>query len=119
MHSSSHAARTALVEIGLLFLPAIPAYIWLWPNVTGATGTVVQALVYLYLLAGCLLIGWRRWTSDQLGLNRRGWKLGLSCGAAWIAMMVVGRLAIGLSWAPQPLTPGRLVFDVVFYFGFE
>lgn len=46
----------ALMEVGILFLPAILAYLWLWPNMHGTTGEVVQSLVYLYVLAGRTLI---------------------------------------------------------------
>jgi hypothetical protein len=60
----------ALSEVGVLFLPGIPAYIWLWPNVENTDWLrPVQVLVYLYFLAGCLIIGRRRWSWDQLGLH--------------------------------------------------
>lgn len=36
------SARAALVEFGILFLPGIPAYIWLWPNVSGDAKTWAQ-----------------------------------------------------------------------------
>ncbi len=109
---------SALVEIVILFLPGIPAYIWLWPNLTGDATNGVMMFVYLYLLVGTLFIGLRRWTSGQLGWNRKGIGLGLLCGGAMIGMMIAGRLALGLSWNPLPLTFERLAYDVVFYFGF-
>ncbi len=28
-------SQTALAEVALMFLPALPAYLWLWPNVEG------------------------------------------------------------------------------------
>jgi hypothetical protein len=56
----------ALIDVGLLFLPGIPAYLWLWPNVDNTDSLMpAQVLVYLYLLAGCLIIGRRRWTWDR------------------------------------------------------
>ena len=68
---------SALVEVGILFLPAIPAYIWIWPNVQGTTETIFQCLVYLYVLAGALYIGRRRWTWSELGINGKGIWIGL------------------------------------------
>ena len=65
-----------LLEFGVLFLPSIPAYLWIWPNVSGAREQAFQIGVYLYFLAGALWIGLRRWNLSQLGLNWKG--LGLS-----------------------------------------
>lgn len=92
--------RSAWLEIGLLFLPAIPAYLWLWPNLRGAQNDIAQAIVDLYVLAGTLVIGLRRWDWGQLGLNRRGIGLTLVCGLVILA----GRLIIILSinWAVHP-----------------
>lgn len=112
-----HSAKGALVEFGLLFLPGIPAYVWLWPNIAGDDRTWTQVLVYLYFLVGGVIIGLRRWTPGQLGLNWRGLGVSLGCGTAIILMMIVGRLAIGLMWDPLPITIDRLVFDFVFYIG--
>jgi len=109
----------ALIEAGILFLAAIPAYLWLWPNLEN-TGWFMpaQALVYLYFLAGCLVIGRRRWSWDQLGLNRRG--LGLSLIS--VAVLIIGRILITLSvtWPGGSPTPtiGQLLGDIVFYFVF-
>ncbi len=52
----------ALLEVGLLFLPAIPAYLWVWPNLEGSQVDLFQGLVYVYMIAGSLFIGRRRWT---------------------------------------------------------
>jgi membrane protease YdiL (CAAX protease family) len=107
----------ALIEVGLVFLPAIPAYLWLWPNVENTNWLMpVQVLVYLYLLAGCLIIGRRRWNWDQLGLNRNGIGLSLICGG----VLIVGRILVTLSvdWPiePTPVKVGQLIGDLVFYF---
>jgi len=107
----------ALVEVGLLFLPGIPAYIWLWPNVENTNWIrPVQVLVYLYLLAGCLIIGRRRWNWDQLGLNRRGIGLSLICGAVLIAGRILVTLSIAWPIEPPTVTIGQLLGDSVFYF---
>lgn len=46
-------SQAALVEIGLLFSPALPAYLWLWPNVSGSEWLIpVQSAVYVYFIAG-------------------------------------------------------------------
>jgi membrane protease YdiL (CAAX protease family) len=101
-----------------MFLPALPAYLWLWPNVTGTAWQMpAQIAAYVYLLAGTLFIGLRRWNLGQLGLNRQGIGLSLACGAAVIAIMVLGRLTIDLPGEPRPLTFGRLAGNIAFYFG--
>lgn len=76
----------------------------------------VQSAVYLYLLAGCLVIGLRRWNLSQLGLNRRGIWMSLVCGMLMIAAFTLGRLAIDMPMNPRPLTIKRLVSEIVFYF---
>lgn len=111
-------AVRALIEIVLLFLPALPAYLWLWPNVDGTPwSTPVQVAVYLYFLAGCLLIGMRRWSPSQLGLNRQGIGLSLACGVIILAAIILGRLATNLPSEIQPFNAGLLAVDVLFYFG--
>jgi membrane protease YdiL (CAAX protease family) len=107
----------ALIEVGILFLPGIPAYLWLWLNVKN-TGWLmpVQVLVYLYFLAGCLIIGRRRWSWDQLGLNRSGISLSLICGAVLIAGRILVTLSVDWPIEPTPITTGQLIGDIVFYF---
>jgi membrane protease YdiL (CAAX protease family) len=112
-----HPGLRALLEVGLMFTPAIPAYIWLWPAVRGQEMFyLVQSAVYLYFLVGCLIIGLRRWNLSQLGLNRRGIWLSLVCGTILIAAFTLGRLAINMPMNPRPLSIGRLVGEVLFYF---
>ncbi len=107
----------ALIEVGILFLPGVPAYIWLWPTVDNTDSFMpAQVAVYLYFLAGCLVIGRRRWTWDQLGLNRCGLGLSLISGA----VLIIGRVLITLSvtWpgGPPAFTFGQLLGDIVFDF---
>jgi membrane protease YdiL (CAAX protease family) len=117
MNNRHHPSLSAFREVGILFLPAIPAYIWIWPNLEGAQSDVFQAIVYIYVLAGTLYIGLRRWNWSQLGFNRKGIGLTLACGLAILA----GRLMIILSidWAvhPSQLTWLRLAGSLIFYFG--
>jgi membrane protease YdiL (CAAX protease family) len=114
---SKRRSKTALFEVALLFLPAIPAYLWLWPAVTGtAWHTPTQVVVYVYLVAGTLFIGLRRWSLDELGLNRRGMGLSLACGAAFLAALLLGRFATNLPFAPRPPAFMRLAWEVVYYF---
>jgi membrane protease YdiL (CAAX protease family) len=107
---------SALLEVGVMFLPAIPAYLWLWPNVAGASAWIANSLSDLYAIAGSLVIGLRRWSLAELGVNRKGLWLGLACGLA----IVGGRTLVILSvdWnlpAPQ-FGPLRLVGEFFFDF---
>jgi membrane protease YdiL (CAAX protease family) len=108
---------SALLEIGILFLPAIPAYLWVWPNLKGSGNDIFQVVTYLYVLAGTLFIGLRRWNWSQLGLNRNGIGLTLVCGTAILG----GRLMIILSvdWAVHTakLTWLSFIGNLLFYFG--
>ena len=107
----------ALVEVGLLFLPGIPAYLWIWPNVENTDWLKpVQVLVYLYLGAGCVIIGRRRWSWDQLGLNRNGIGISLICGVVLIAGRILVTLSVVWPIGPTPITIGQLIGDMVFYF---
>ena len=76
-----------------MFLPAIPAYLWLWPNVHGTTQWIAQIITYVYILGGTLFIGLRHWGLDELGLNRCGIGLSLVCGM----VLLIGRQMIILS----------------------
>ena len=100
-----------------MFLPAIPAYLWVWPNLNGTANDLFQSFVYLYIIAGTLWIGRRRWSPSQLGLNRKGTGISLACGAAIIA----GRLLViaSVTWTiqPPPFNLLRFLGQVVFYFG--
>ena len=101
-----------------MFLPGIPAFFWLWPKVRGTPWiTWVQVVVYLYLMAGCLLIGLRHWSLAQLGLNRNGLGLSLICGLAIFAGRTLVILAIRWPKGPASLTRSQAVGDVLFYFG--
>lgn len=107
----------ALLELALLFLPSFPAYLFLWPNVSGTAQTISQIVVYFYILAGTLWIGLRRWSWDQLGVNRRGFWLSLICGL----FITVGRILVVISvdWGVEPpaLNILRLMGDILYYFG--
>ncbi len=116
IYQNLHPGLSALVEVGILFLPAIPAYLRMWPNLEGAPREIAQIVTYLYFLAGTLFIGLRRWNPDRLGLNRRGIWTSLAFGS----LMILGRALVVLSgdWglpAPQfgPLT---LVGQFIYYF---
>jgi membrane protease YdiL (CAAX protease family) len=98
-------------------VPGIPAYIWLWPNVRG-TGwlDLAQLIVYLYILAGTLYVGLRRWRPTDLGLNRRGIGLGVACGVVLAAGRVLVVVGTDLP-AAAPFAVDRLAGEVAFYFG--
>lgn len=108
---------SALIEILLMFSPALPAYLWLWPNIEG-TGwlELVQILTYLYFLGGCLVIGLRRWNPDQLGINRRGIGISLFFGLAFILGRTFAYISTNLPLETQPFSLTRVVGEILFYF---
>jgi membrane protease YdiL (CAAX protease family) len=113
-----HPSLSALAEVAAMFLPALPAYLWLWPNVKGTAWLMpVQVVVYLYFLAGCLVIGLRRWNLSQLGLNRQGVGLSLLCGTVVMLIFTLGRLATDLPLGLRPVTLQRLAGEIGFFFG--
>ncbi len=79
---------SALLEVGVMFLPAIPAYLWMWPSLEGQANDIAQSIAYVYVLAGTLFISLRRWSWYQLGINRNGLWLSLTCGL----LILIGRL---------------------------
>jgi membrane protease YdiL (CAAX protease family) len=117
LNRHSNPSLSALVEVGLLFLPAIPAYLWMWPNLKGSQIDLVQVIVYLYVLAGTLYIGLRHWNWGQLGINRQGIGLTMACGL----VILTGRLMIifSIDWRVHPahLTWLRLAGGLIYYFG--
>ena len=111
-----HPALSSLAQVAILFLPGIPAYLWVWPNV-GRTAWLmpVQIAVYLYFLAGCLFIGLRHWNLRQLGLGRQEWRLSLICGV----LLTVGRalVLLALDWplGLRSISLNQLAGDVLFF----
>jgi membrane protease YdiL (CAAX protease family) len=108
---------STLLELGILFLPAIPAYLWVWPNLTGSDTDAFQVIVYLYFLAGALFIGLRRWNWDQLGINRKGIWLTLACSLVILAGRLMIILSIGWTVRPPQLTWLSLAGRLLYYFG--
>jgi membrane protease YdiL (CAAX protease family) len=112
-----HPGLSALLEVGLLLLPGIPAAIWLWPNVQGGQESVANLLAYIYFLAGIVFIGRRRWSWDLLGFNRSGILLVLLGGLPLLA----GRLLIIRSVDWPGLSPSYTVLQLLgkalFYLG--
>jgi len=112
-------AQSALVEIGMMFLPGIPAYLWLWPLVDKTEwNTPVQSAVYIYFIAGMFFIGLRRWNWNQIGINRQGIGFGIACGAVLIFARTLALLSTNIPLAWQLTTLDRLIGDVAFYFLF-
>ncbi|HSQ16535.1 MAG TPA: hypothetical protein VLM83_02455, partial [Anaerolineales bacterium] len=99
------------------FLPAIPAYLWVWPNLEGAGLDVFQTVVYLYVIAGTVWIGRRRWSWEQLGVNRKGLWLALGCTLALLAARLL--IILGIDWniGPPQIAWWGLAGRLLFYFG--
>jgi membrane protease YdiL (CAAX protease family) len=109
---------SVLVKILLLFLPAFPAYLWLWPNVQG-TGWFqpIQVVTYIYFLGGSLFIGLRRWKLDQLGLSRKGMGMSLFFGLVFILGRTLAYISTNLPMELQPFSLPRIGGEILFYFG--
>jgi len=113
----SNPGLGALAEVLLLFSPAIPAYLWLWPAVEGTRWlTPVQFVVYLYFLVGSLVIGLRRWSLSQLGVNGRGIFLSLGCGLAFVLGRTLVLLGTSLWAGFRPIGLLHMAGDVLYYF---
>jgi protein-S-isoprenylcysteine O-methyltransferase Ste14/membrane protease YdiL (CAAX protease family) len=95
-----HPGAQAIFWVLVLFLPSIPAYLWIWPNLNDTGLLIANTFVGVYVLAGTLLIGLRCWNPAQLGINQNGIWLSLFCGFG----LVAGRSLVILSvdWG-QPL----------------
>jgi membrane protease YdiL (CAAX protease family) len=116
MKSKLPRGLSALLEVGVMFLPAIPAYLWLWPNVVGTCAWIANSLSDLYAIAGSLVIGLRRWSLDELGVKRRGLWLGLVCGLAIVTGRTLVIISVDWNLPPPQLSPLRLVGEFVFDF---
>lgn len=116
MKSRLHPGLSAILEVVVMFLPAIPAYLWLWPNVAGTSSWIANALADLYAIAGSLVIGLRRWNLSELGLNRRGFWLSLACGLAIVAGRTLVILSVDWGLTPPQFRPLRLLGEFLFYF---
>lgn len=106
-----------VLELGILFLPAIPAYLWMWPAAERlGVVDIVQSFVYVYILTGTLFIGLRRWSLRELGVNQHGMFLGLGLGIVLVIERLLAQLSLGLPLDIKAFEPIRLVWEVFFYF---
>jgi membrane protease YdiL (CAAX protease family) len=106
---------SALLEVLVMFIPAIPAYLWLWPNVHGTAQWIAQVITYLYIFVGTLFIGLRRWGLNDLGLNRCGITISLVSGT----ILLIGRQMVILSvdWnASRPQYNLVALFGLILYY---
>jgi membrane protease YdiL (CAAX protease family) len=116
MKTQMKLAQSALIELGILFLPGLPALIWLWPRVAETEwNTPIQSAVYVYLIAGGLFIGLRRWSWDQLGLNRKGIWFALTCGSVLSTGRLIVVLATSVPLSFQFTTIDRIIGETIYY----
>lgn len=115
--SALHPGLATLLEVGVMFLPAIPAYLWVWSNVEGGSLQVMNIISYVYVLAGTLWIGLRRYKLHQLGVNKNGLVISLAMGL----LIILGRslviLAVDWQLSPPQFDLLRLLGETLFYFG--
>lgn len=111
-------AQSALIAIGAMFLPGIPAYNWLWPWLDSHPewNTPIQSAVYVYFIVCTLFIGLRRWNWDQIGVNRKGIGFGIACGTVLIVARTFALLCTNIPLAWQLTTLDRLLGEAAFYF---
>ena len=106
-----------LIEIGVMFLPAIPAYLWVWPRVSGAMQWGMQVLAYMYVLGGTWWISLRHWSLRELGFTWQGLGVSLVSGL----LIILGRTLIiwSVDWdvLSPPFNGWRILGELVFYFG--
>jgi membrane protease YdiL (CAAX protease family) len=118
MKRFQQSSASALIEILLLFSPALPAYLWLWPNVQGTGWSEpIQIMTYIYFLGGSLFIGLRRWKWDQLGLSRKGIGMSILFGLIFILGRTLAYISTNLPLEPQAFSLPRIAGEVLFYFG--
>lgn len=105
-----------LAWLALLFAPALPAYLWVWPRLDGCQEDTFQMLTYLYLLGGGLLIA-RLWgLPSAIGFTRRNFWPGLLAGLLYTGGVVLGLLATNLAGFTPPASFPVLAWQVFFYF---
>jgi membrane protease YdiL (CAAX protease family) len=110
-------SESGLIEIGLMFLPGIPAYFWLWTHVTDTVWEKpANAFVYIYFITCILFIGLRRWSWNDIGINRHGIGFSLACGGVLIAARMFALACTNIPLAWQLTTLGRLLGEIFFYF---
>ena len=109
-------SQVALIEAGLMFLPAIPAYLWVWPNVTGTSMQLMQSVTYIYIITGSLFIGLRRWEPAELGLSLAGIWLTLAAGIVILAGRTMVILSVDWGAEPPSSTAFRLLGEGLYYF---
>jgi membrane protease YdiL (CAAX protease family) len=97
-------------------LPAIPAYLWVWPNVSGWSAWLVLSISYVYVLAGTLFIGLRRWKLAELGVNGRGIGLSLACGLVLLLARYLVIRSIAWELIPSEISPVGWIGRIVYYF---
>ena len=107
---------SALLKVGIMFLPAIPAYLWIWPAINGTGETIFQVLVYIYVLFGTIFIGRKYWKWHELGINRQGIWISLACALSFV--IARGLIILGVSWkvSPDPVSPWGLAWDIFYLF---
>jgi membrane protease YdiL (CAAX protease family) len=103
-----------LLQIAILFLPSIPAYLWVWPNIPETNRWIAESLANCYAIAVSLFVGLRYWNLSQLGINKNGILFSLICGG----ILITGRALVvcSLDWGllPKQLNFTRMVGEILF-----
>ena len=116
MRKNYSRSTSTLAWLALLFLPALPAYLWVWPNLYGQAEVAFQVLVYVYFIIAGLLIGLRFWTPAELGFTWRGFFPAAACGTIVVIGVTLGLVATNLLLFPHPFNLPRLMWQIFFYF---
>jgi membrane protease YdiL (CAAX protease family) len=106
----------ALLQTAILFLPSIPAYLWVWPNIPYASRWIAESLANCYAIIVCLSIGLRKWNLNQLGVNTNGILISLICGGILIAGRILVILSLNWRLLPTQLNFTCMVGEILFDF---
>lgn len=83
----------------------------------GTQNWIVQSIVYIYVLAGSLLIGLRRWSLGELGVNISGFWLVIVFGLALLLGRWLVVAAVDFHLPPRTIGLPEAALNILYYIG--